>query len=247
MLQTGLNGPDPKPVCAAMQEKRFAPETEQLFLLLYVCGCEVPSSKKINPPCGPGKACYRGVMDVHHSRPALSGFNLVETAIVLGIVGLVIGGIWVAANSVQSNVRKSEASKALIQIVQNVRAMFDGQSPSATGSINSAVISARAVPTDFVNGTNIVNPWNGGVTISLAQAGSQIDSLDIAYASMPRDVCIELTSRNTNVTTGTGLTQILIANGSSTVTVTSFPYSPATAATDCLATNTVTWRFGLRG
>lgn len=31
----------------------------------------------------------------------LKGFNLIETAIVLGIVGLIIGGIWVAAAEVQ--------------------------------------------------------------------------------------------------------------------------------------------------
>lgn len=171
------------------------------------------------------------------------GFNLVEAAIVLGIVGLVIGGIWIAASAVQSNLRKSEASKALIQIVQNVRIMFDGQTPAATGSINSAAISAHAVPTDFINGTNIVNPWNGNVTIALAQAGTQIDSIDVTYDSMPKDVCIELTSRNTNVTTGTGLTRLLIG----TTTVTSFPYLPSTASTDCQTINSVTWRFGLRG
>lgn len=176
-----------------------------------------------------------------------SGFNLVEAAIVLGVIGLVIGGIWVAASAVQSNIRKTDGSRALIQIVQNVRIMFEGQTPAATGSINTEVIRANAVPGDFINGTNILNPWNGPVTVSLAQAGSQIDSIDVQYASMPRDVCIELTSRNTNVSQGSGLTQILINNGSSTVTVNTFPYSPATAATDCLANNTVTWRFGLRG
>lgn len=171
------------------------------------------------------------------------GFNLVEAAIVLGIVGLVIGGIWVAASAVQSNLRKSDASKAIIQMVQNVRIMYDGQAPGATGSITSAVINAKAVPADFINGTNIINPWNGAVTVSLAQAGSQVDSIDVAFNSMPKDVCIELTSRNTNVSTDIGLTRLLIG----TTTVTSFPYLPSTASTDCQTTNTVTWRFGLRG
>jgi len=32
--------------------------------------------------------------------PRQSGFNLIEAAIVLGVVGLVIGGIWIAAASV---------------------------------------------------------------------------------------------------------------------------------------------------
>lgn len=31
------------------------------------------------------------------------GFNLIEAAIVLGVVGLVIGGIWVAASAVRNN------------------------------------------------------------------------------------------------------------------------------------------------
>lgn len=179
--------------------------------------------------------------------PLKAGFNLVEAAIVLGVVGLVIGGIWISANAVQSNLRKSEASRALIQIVQNVRNMFDGQTPTATGSINSSVIRARAVPSDFINGSNIINPWNGAVNVLLAQVGAQVDSIDIQFEAVPRDVCIELTSRNTNITSGTGLTQITIDNGGAPVVVTDFPYLPSTAAADCLAVNIVTWRFGLRG
>ena len=172
---------------------------------------------------------------------AKRGFNLVEAAIVLGVIGLVIGGIWVAAAAVQSNLRKSDASKGLIQIVQNVRNLYYGQSPSSTGAITTQLINANAVPGNFINGTTAVNPWNGAVTVSIA--GTSNDQIDIAYEGVPRDGCIELTSRNTNISTGVGLTQIVIG----TVTVTSFPYLPTTAATDCSTSNTVTWRFGLRG
>ena len=174
-------------------------------------------------------------------RKSQKGFNLVEAAIVLGVIGLVIGGIWVAAAAVQSNLRKSDASKGLIQIVQNVRNLYYGQSPSSTGAITTALINANAMPGDFVNGTNAVNPWNGAVAVSIA--GTSNDQIDVSFAGMPRDGCIELTSRNTNISTGVGLTQIVIG----TVTVTSFPYLPTTAATDCSTSNTVVWRFGLRG
>lgn len=172
---------------------------------------------------------------------ARRGFNLVEAAIVLGVVGLVIGGIWVAAAAVQANLRKSDASKGLIQIVQNVRNLYYGQTPSATGAITTSLINANAIPGNFINGATAVNPWNGSITVSIA--GASTDQVDILMTAIPRDACIEMTSRNTNISTGVGLSQILIG----TVTVTSFPYLPTVASTDCAATNTVTWRFGLRG
>jgi len=176
------------------------------------------------------------------------GFNLIEAAIVLGIVGLVIGGIWVAASAVQSNVRKNDASRALIQIVQNVRAMYTGQpAPASATGINSLAIEAKAIPADFVKGTAILNPWNGQVNIALVQSGSEVDSIEVQYASMPRDVCIELTSRNTSLSADLGLTRLTVVNGSSTVTVTTFPFTPAQASTTCLENNIVMWRFGLRG
>lgn len=40
---------------------------------------------------------------VRHQPATRRGFNLVEAAIVLGVVGLVIGGIWVAASALQKN------------------------------------------------------------------------------------------------------------------------------------------------
>lgn len=180
-------------------------------------------------------------MQIIKTKPRARGFNLVEAAIVLGVVGLVIGGIWVASAAVQSNLRKSEASKGLVQIVRNVRNLYYGQSPTATANITTQMISASALPSNFINGTAGIHPWNGAVTVSLA--GTSTDQIDVQFVTIPRDACIELTSRNTNVASGLGLTQILI----NSTTVSTFPYLPTVAATDCVASNTVTWRFGLRG
>jgi type II secretory pathway pseudopilin PulG len=179
------------------------------------------------------------------------GFNLIEAAIVLGIVGLVIGGIWVAASAVQENMRKSDASKGMIQMVQNVRNLYYGQTPDATGDITADLVNANAIPGDFVNGTGARNPWNGVVTVSIADA-TNYDEIDIAYVGVPKSACIEMTSRNTNISTGVGLQQIIIdvtdtSAGGADTTVTAFPYLPTDAAGDCGAANTITWKFGLRG
>ena len=172
------------------------------------------------------------------------GFNLIEAAIVLGIVGLVIGGIWIASAAVQSNLRKAEGVEGLIQIVQNVRSLFANQGPAVNNDITAQLINARAIPADYVSGTVARNPWNGSVVVGLSGPGPA-DKIDVTYSTMPRDVCVELTARNTGVAVAAGLTQIVIDDGSP-VTVTTFPYSPAQASTDCGASNTVIWTFNLR-
>ena len=50
-------------------------------------------------------------------RRAQSGFTLIEAAIVLAIIGLVAGGIWVAASSVYENLRTARASEQLLASV----------------------------------------------------------------------------------------------------------------------------------
>jgi type II secretory pathway pseudopilin PulG len=179
---------------------------------------------------------------------AKRGFNLIEAAIVLGVVGLVIGGIWVAAAAVQANLRKADAAKGLIQIVQNTRNLYYGQSPSATENITAQLVSAKALPGDFINGTNGINPFNGAVTVSIADTVN-FDDIAVVYANVPKDACIDLTSKNTNISTGLGLSAIAIdaTGGGTDATITTFPYLPTAAATNCGDTNSITWTFGLRG
>ncbi len=182
------------------------------------------------------------------TRKAKRGFNLIEAAIVLGVIGLVIGGIWVAAAAVQQNLRESDASKGLIQIVQNVRALYYGQSPTATATVTTDLIAANAIPANFIiNSTTARNPWNGAVAVRIA--GASFDKIEIDYNSVPKESCISLTSKNTNITTGIGLSQMVIdaTTGGTDTTVTSFPYLPTSASTNCGTTNLITWQFGLRG
>ena len=176
------------------------------------------------------------------------GFNLIEAAIVLGVVGLVIGGIWVAAAAVQENLRNGDASKGLIQIVQNVRNLYYGQTPTATATITTDLISANAIPSNFIsNSTTATNPWNGAIAVRIT--GASYDQIQIDYVSVPKSSCIALTSQNTNISTGTGLSSVIIdaTTGGTDATITTFPLTPTTAAADCGSTNTITWQFGLRG
>ena len=185
------------------------------------------------------------MLTLKRARTGKRGFNLIEAAIVLGVIGLIIGGIWVAAAAVQNNLRISNSSRNLIQIVQNIRNLYYGQSP-ATATITTTLISAGSIPADMVNGTTIVNAWNGAVTVELATT----DTFDVSFDNVPQGACIDLITKNTNLSTGIGLSRIVVTPGTaSAVTTTTFPILPSAAVTSCAnaSDNMIVWRFGLRG
>ena len=61
-----------------------------------------------------------------NNRHCRKGFSLVEAAIVLGVVGLVIGGIWLAASAVQQNMRINRTVSGIAIIAQNYKNLFPG-------------------------------------------------------------------------------------------------------------------------
>src|ERR1700733_12022724 len=65
-----------------------------------------------------------GMQEMSPTRQTKRGFTLTEIAIVLGIIGLILGAIWVAAAAVYTNMRTSKTTTELLDIVQNVRAMY---------------------------------------------------------------------------------------------------------------------------
>lgn len=81
------------------------------------------------------------------------GFNLIEAAVVLVVVGLVIGGIWYAAASVQQSQRINNTAAGILQIAGGARRLFPySDYPTVIGTetgITSAVAAAGILPSDF--------------------------------------------------------------------------------------------------
>lgn len=59
--------------------------------------------------------------------PKIGGFSLIETAIVLGVVGLVIGGIWVAAAAVSENRKQARLLEQIAYTTQQIARVYAGQ------------------------------------------------------------------------------------------------------------------------
>jgi len=79
------------------------------------------------------------------------GFTLTEIAIVLGIMGLILGAIWTAASAVYSNRRSEEAQIAVLQAVQAVRVLYSTQAQlDELGNMNERLSMAGALPKNLV-------------------------------------------------------------------------------------------------
>ncbi len=104
----------------------------------------------------------------------LRGFNLVEAAIVLGVIGLVIGGIWVAASSVQSSMRVNQ----LTTDITTIRARTDQiiSVPQYAGVSTTLVdvdgsggpgLNMAIFPDTWIQGNYAINPFGGRTSMSI--------------------------------------------------------------------------------
>lgn len=169
------------------------------------------------------------------------GFNLIEIAIVLAVVGLVIGGIYVAAASVTDNQRKQKAQSQLLTIVQNMRNTYSNQPFSATPAV-ADLQAARVVPADIsVSGNNMSGAYG---SIAIARVTDDVFSLTLG--NVTEGGCIDFLTKNFG--TASQINQIGLDN--ITVGATVFneasPGTIASANTACNATNTMVFNFRVR-
>jgi len=176
------------------------------------------------------------------------GFTLTEAAIVLGIVGLILGAIWVAAASVYRNMRITRTTEQILTIVQSIRSMNTTQQTlGGTANYTLPMIQAGIFPRDMIRGTGASatanNQWDGLVTVTGATATVAGDAFALAYVAVPQSACIDLAVRMSGPARDGGL--IGIAAGA--VNNTTFPVNVVNAATLCPnATNTITFTFRLK-
>lgn len=101
-----------------------------------------------------------------HSR----GFTLTEVAIVLGVFGIVLAGIWAAAGAVYETMRVNKTTQQLQLIVQNMRNYYASRQivgGSQNRDTNTAMlVNARIFPRDMLNNANMPeSPWGTPVRI----------------------------------------------------------------------------------
>ena len=119
------------------------------------------------------------------------GFTLTEIAIVLGIVGLILGAIWAAASAVYENLKFSQAQQGITLSAQQVRSLFASSNTTGVPAGSPASILAPGMlPVSWTNSGNPGNPWNqapaGALTYIYGDGSKfqiELDNIDPAGCS----------------------------------------------------------------
>lgn len=177
-----------------------------------------------------------------------SGFNLIEAAIVLGIVGLIVGGIWAAASSAYENMRQQTASKQLLALVQNVRNFYAQAGTDTFDNSVANIVNLGLAPNDMVinaSGTpTLRHQWGSTVTFTTT-AVPNYATFGVVFNNLKRDQCANLLSRVANAARGSGL--LIVTNGTANVLDLSTNASNTLpASTTCAASASPEFVFSLR-
>ncbi|HBM91405.1 MAG TPA: hypothetical protein DD400_06000 [Rhodospirillaceae bacterium] len=120
-----------------------------------------------------------------------TGFTLTEMAIVVLVVGIVLGAIWVAAGHVHTKTQITQTINDISQIAKNVRGVYAGF-PNAPRPKRAKQIALDILPTSGINA------WGGDyeVTWPVKTAFSVLltfpATLDVVSS---REVCLDLVTR----------------------------------------------------
>lgn len=181
------------------------------------------------------------------------GFNLIEAAIVLAVVGGVIGGIWVSAAAVIENWKVNKTVEGVFSTarnVQNLISVSDGQAMGTVG-FTSGLISSFT-PKDW----KTKDPFGGWVSVGNELSGLHGALFYIGLSSIPKTSCVNLTvkftaisatagNRNStgwNYSTGSNIGRFRIVN-SGNHTFDTFPISADTASSVCEEDNSILMYF----
>lgn len=129
------------------------------------------------------------------------GFNLIEAAIVLAVIGLVIGGIWVAASTVMAKNQNQQIVTGLTYALSRItslipRSIADGQLQDYDGAPHTAV-DMKLFPEDWIRGDKIVAPNGANIRVFVQDGGCLAGpgagrSAYIYLDSVTKDQCINL-------------------------------------------------------
>lgn len=122
------------------------------------------------------------------------GFNLIESAIILAVIGLVIGGIWAASTGFYEDHKVSKTIQDIdvaARNIQNIISISDSANIGNGTGITALVRDSGAFPAGWVKGSSIKNPFGGNVSLS-NYYGATYNNFNIQLFGIPRSACIKL-------------------------------------------------------
>ncbi|HUY67915.1 MAG TPA: prepilin-type N-terminal cleavage/methylation domain-containing protein, partial [Alphaproteobacteria bacterium] len=158
------------------------------------------------------------------------GFTLTEVAIVLGIVGIILGAIWAAAAKVYANNKVAQADTEIMDIVQGIRATYGNQPsfPSGTQVLTGYAVTSGIIPSNTLSQQACgslaytsdagqdpcpLDPWGGAIEVGTQTGwfglpGSTSNFEIMFWNTLPQDGCAALMAQMIQNAKSSGLQAI---------------------------------------
>lgn len=148
------------------------------------------------------------------------GFSLMEIAIVVALIGVILGGIWYAAAQVGEADKENHAAQELQEISQNILGFMQNRSFNVTSgtSILANMIGGGVIPGEaVVSATTAQTPWGGVLDVSAVGVGvSPPKSFRVSFYGVSEQACVALILKGTNCSIGSGCPTKVLTNGAAT-------------------------------
>ncbi len=168
------------------------------------------------------------------------GFSLMEAAVVLGVVGSVIGGIWGVASSVRASMQSNHLHQQTLNLVSNIRDYYANRPlPAVAGSITATIGGKGRFPEEMcpANCVSILaanlsytvrNAYGGSTTVTIPNPATYSNQFYTTYTSVTQKGCMEL-----GMKLSARAPEIGLVSFSAGTTRTTFPIPLATLQSDC--------------
>ena len=169
------------------------------------------------------------------------GFSLVEAALVMGVVGLVMGGVWMTLSSVRNASMDRAFLQQTVTLVQNVRTYFATRPLPSTGAdlttyTDGALRAEKVFPEDTCSGDCIPNAavsaknvFGGDLTFSIPLNGALPSPnrfrITVASSTISREHCLAWAIALSSQANTIGLVKMQAG-----LNISTFPINPATVS-----------------
>ncbi len=181
----------------------------------------------------------------HRKHPPARGMTLAEVAIVMGLIGLLLGALWSFVPLVYSRAQQEQMFEQILLTVNKMRGFYLGQARIPSGLTTDTAIRHEIVPPEMVRdktATTLIadHTWSSPETSGTYTNGTYIVDDDpggtssgqlfrLQLLDLPLRICMPLVPRLTGIEGPSGITALTI-NGVAVPTPTKVTVGAASAA-----------------
>jgi prepilin-type N-terminal cleavage/methylation domain-containing protein len=129
------------------------------------------------------------------------GFTLTELAIVLGVIGVILGAVWVAGAAVNQNNKAQLTSQQTLTVLNAYRSLLAGKIPTTADwtDVTCLGVTGNIFPSDTnnpnacVTGTTTSYPYTpwGGSSFMMVSTYTTLPGIIIGYGNLTQAACIK--------------------------------------------------------